>query len=195
MEAVKKKLPELPEARRDRFIAAYGLSEYDADFLTSSKAMADYFEETIKSHKGAKPKEISNWLAGEVSRIINANNKVISEFEKKVSPYNFFNLIDLVVKGIITGVIAKPVLEEMFRTGKTADAIIKERGLSQISDTGELEKVVVEVINSNTQAVADYRAGKETAARFLVGQVMKATKGRANPQLVNEVLKQKLAEV
>ena len=191
IETVKEKLPELPEARRDRFMAAYGLPLYDAGLLTSSKAMADYFEESVS--QDVTPKEIGNWLLGEVSRIMNASNVDIDGFRKQVSPPVLAGLI-LSAHGEINAATAKSVLEEMFRTGKTAAAIIKERGLSQISDTGELEKVVVEVINSNTQAVADYRAGKETAVKFLVGQVMKATRGRANPQLVNEVLKQKLAE-
>ncbi len=194
VEAVRKKLPELPETRRDRFIKEYGLPKYDADLLTESKVKADYFEETVKSHKDARPKEISNWLLGEVTRITNTNNIDISEFRSKVSPIKLFKLTDLVVKGTLTGTMAKPVLEEMFRMSKDPDDIIAEKGISQISDTSELEKIVAEVINSNIQPVADYRAGKETALKFLVGQVMKATKGRANPQLVNEVLKQKLAE-
>jgi aspartyl-tRNA(Asn)/glutamyl-tRNA(Gln) amidotransferase subunit B len=193
VEAVKEKLPELPEARRDRFIAEYGLSLYDANLLTASRAMADYFEECVKVDTKVSPKEVSNWLLGETSRIMNASNVDIDAFKKQVSPPALAGLI-CSSHGAINAATAKSVLEEMFRTGRTADAIIKERGLSQISDTGELEKVVMEVINSNTQAVADYRAGKETAVKFLVGQVMKATKGRANPQLVNEVLKQKLAE-
>jgi aspartyl-tRNA(Asn)/glutamyl-tRNA(Gln) amidotransferase subunit B len=193
MEAVKKKLPELPEARRDRFIKEYGLPLYDANLLTESKSLADYFEETVKSNKDAKPKEISNWLLGEASRIINVNNIDIDAFRKRIRPEMIPPLIVSARSTINIG-MAKSVFEEMYNTGRDSDTIIKERGLSQISDTGELEKVVAEVINSNTQAVADYRAGKETAARFLVGQVMKATKGRANPQLVNEVLKQKLAE-
>jgi len=194
VEAVRKKLPELPEARRDRFIKEYGLPKYDADLLTESKAKADYFEETVKSYRDARPKEISNWLLGEVTRITNTNNIDISDFKSKVSPVNLFGLTDLVVKGTLTGTMAKPVLEEMFQTGRSAAEIIKERGISQISDTSELEKIVAEVINSNIQPVADYRAGKETALKFLVGQVMKATKGRANPQVVNEVLREKLAE-
>ncbi len=192
MEAVKKKLPELPEARRDRFMAEYGLSLYDADLLTSSKEMSVSGEELITI--GIDPKTASNWLQGEVSRIMNANKIEVGEFKQWVSMEKLADLIKSNEDNIINAATAKSVLEEMFRTGKTAAAIIKERGLSQISDTGELEKVVAEVINSNTQAVADYRAGKETVVKFLVGQVMKATKGRANPQLVNEVLKQKLVE-
>jgi aspartyl-tRNA(Asn)/glutamyl-tRNA(Gln) amidotransferase subunit B len=193
IEAVKKKLPELPEARHDRFVAQYDLPLYDAILLTESKAMADYFEEVVKCGQEVAPKEIANWLLGEVSRIINAGNIDIDVFRKQVSPAALNGLISS-SHGAINAATAKSVLEEMFNTGKTAGDIIQERGLSQISDTGELEKVVAEVLNSNTQAVADFRAGRDTALGFLVGQVMKATKGRANPQLVNEVLKKKLAE-
>jgi len=193
VEAARKKLPELPEARRDRFIAEYGLTLYDASLLTGSKAMADYFEEGTGVSKDISPKEVSNWFLGEVSRIINASSIDIDGFRKKISPQMLSGLI-LSSHGTINMAMAKSVLEEMFQTGQTADDIIKERGLSQISDTGELEKIVAEVINSNIQPVADYRSGKETALKFLVGQVMKATRGRANPQLVNEVLKRKLAE-
>jgi aspartyl-tRNA(Asn)/glutamyl-tRNA(Gln) amidotransferase subunit B len=199
VEAVRKKLPELPEARRDRFMAEYGLSEYDADFLISSKLVADYFESymTLEPHKSSPnkaktAKEIVNWLLGEFSRLLNANNTEINE--SKITPKMLWLLIDLKERGVISNPIAKEVFEEMFNTGKTADEIIKERGLSQISDTVELENIVAEVINSNMQPVADYRSVKETALKFLVGQVMKATRGRANPQLVNEVLKRKLAE-
>jgi aspartyl-tRNA(Asn)/glutamyl-tRNA(Gln) amidotransferase subunit B len=193
VEEVRQKLPELPEARRDRFIKEYGLPEYDAHLLTESKDKADYFEKIVKSHKDAKPKEISNWILGEATRKTNESNIDFFEYEKRVSPLRFFELTDSVVKGTLTGTMAKPVLEEMFKTGKSADEIIKERGLSQISDTSELEKIVAEVINSNVQPVAEYRGGKETVLKFLVGQVMKATKGRANPQLVSDVLKKKLA--
>jgi aspartyl-tRNA(Asn)/glutamyl-tRNA(Gln) amidotransferase subunit B len=192
VEEVRKKLPELPEARRDRFMSEYGLPKYDADLLTGSKAMADYFEESTKSSREVSPKEVSNWLLGEASRIINAGNIDIDGFRKKVSPLMLSGLIQS-SHGVINIATAKSVLEEMFNTGKAANEIIKERGLSQISDTGELEKIVAEVINSNEQPVADYRAGKETALKFLVGQVMKATRGRANPQLANDMLKRKLA--
>jgi aspartyl-tRNA(Asn)/glutamyl-tRNA(Gln) amidotransferase subunit B len=193
VEAVKAKLPELPESRRDRFITQYDLPLYDAGLLTNSKAMAEYFEEGVRAGREVAPKEISNWLLGEVSRIMNAANVDIEGFKKQVKPPALSGLIKS-AHGAINTATAKSVLEEMYRTGKPAAAIIQERGLSQISDAAELEKVAAEVINSNTQAVADYRAGKETAVKFLVGQVMKATKGRANPQLVNEVLKKKLAE-
>jgi aspartyl-tRNA(Asn)/glutamyl-tRNA(Gln) amidotransferase subunit B len=193
VEAVRKKLPELPETRRDRFMKEYGLPKYDADLLTESKDMADTFEKYVKSNKDVAPKEVSNWFLGEVSHKVNTDNISIIEFEKKVSPEMLTGLI-LNARGAINITTAKSVFEEMYRTGKHSDEIIRERGLSQISDTQELEKVAAEVINSNVQPVADYRAGKETALKFLVGQVMKATKGRANPQMVNEVLKKKLAE-
>jgi aspartyl-tRNA(Asn)/glutamyl-tRNA(Gln) amidotransferase subunit B len=193
VEEVRAKLPELPEARRDRFMAEYGLPLYDANLLTGSKAMADYFEEGARVSKEVAPKEVSNWLLGEVSRIINANNIDASGFGKVISPERLSGLI-FSSHSTINTATAKSVLEEMFQSGKSADEIINEHGISQISDTEELEKIVVEVINSNTQPIADYRAGKETALKFLVGQVMKATRGRANPKLVNEVLKQKLAE-
>ncbi len=191
VEEVRAKLPELPEEKRNRFMSEYSLSKYDADFITSSKAMADYFEEAIG--QDITSKEVSNWLLGEVTRITNANNIDIDVFKDKVSPANLTALIAS-SHGTINTATAKSVLEDMFATGKSADEIITERGLSQISDTQELEKIVSEVINSNAQPVADFRAGKETALKFLVGQVMRATKGQANPQLVNEVLKKKLAE-
>ena len=193
VEEVRIKIPEMPEARRDRFVTEYNLPKYDADLLTGSKAMGDYFEEGIKASKEVSPKEVANWLLGEVSRIINASNIDIDTFRKKVSPDMLAALISSSHREI-NAATAKTVLVEMFTTGHYAAEIIQQRGLSQISDTGELEKIVEEVIKSNVQPVADYKAGKETALKFLVGQVMRASKGQANPQLVNEVLKKKLAE-
>ncbi len=192
VEAVRKKLPELPEARRDRFMADYALPLYDADLLTSSMEMSASGEELIKI--GIDPKTASNWLLGEVSRIMNANNIEVVEFKEQVSMDKLAGLITLIEDNIINTATAKSVLGKMYETASDAMSIIEEKGLSQISDTQELEKIVAEVINSNVQPVADYKAGKEMALKFLIGQVMKATKGRANPQLVNEVLKQKLVE-
>jgi aspartyl-tRNA(Asn)/glutamyl-tRNA(Gln) amidotransferase subunit B len=194
VEAVRAKQPELPEARRSRFMAEYGLPLYDASLLTGSKAMAEYFEEAVKISEGVSPKEVSNWLLGEVSRVMNDKNIDINEFRKKVSPGSLIRLIGNMSAGVVSITGAKAAFEVMSSTGRSADEIIDERGLSQISDTKQLEETIVEVINSNVQPVADYRAGKEAALKFLVGQVMKVTKGRANPKLVNEVLKQKLAE-
>jgi aspartyl-tRNA(Asn)/glutamyl-tRNA(Gln) amidotransferase subunit B len=197
---ISSRLPELPEARRERLIAEYKLPAYDANLLTSSKAMADYFEDCLKTaefkklppDKGAK--DVSNWLLGEVSRIINANNIDAIAFGRKVSPEQLTRLLVLNSQGDISTATSKSMLEEMFNTGKPADDIIAGQGLSQISDTQALEKIAVEVINSNTQAVADYKAGKKESLKFLVGQVMRATKGRANPGLVNELLEKKLEE-
>jgi len=192
VEKMRAKLPELPEARRDRFIAEYGLPLYDANLLTSSREMADYFEESVS--QDVTPKGISNWLLGEASHIINTNNIDFEEFRKKIEPAQTTRITKLNSEGVINTPTAKIVYVEMFQTGKSADEIIAEKGLSQISDTQEIEDTVIEVINSNAQAVADFKSGKEPALKFLVGQVMKATKGRANPTLVNELLKKKLAE-
>ena len=199
VEEIRLKIPELPEARRDRFVTEYNLPLYDANLLTGSKAMADYFEACLKTgipHSLPLPKRaktVSNWLLGEFSRLLNATDTEINN--PRVSPEQLCRLLDLIDKGDISGASAKVVFEEMFNTGKGADEIIKEQGLSQISDTSEIEEAVIQVINSNAQPVADFKAGKEQALKFLVGQVMKATRGRANPQLVNELLKRKLEEV
>jgi len=199
VEGIRSKLPELPEARRKRFVDKYKLPLYDANLLTSSKAMADYFEacleteeyQNLPQHKGAK--EISNWLLGEVSRIINANNSDISEFGARVSPEQLCGLI-VSSRSVINTAIAKSVLEEGFKTAEDVMSIITQRGLSQISDTQEIGEVVSQVIQANAQAVADCRAGKEQAVKFLIGQVMKATRGRANPKLASELLREKLEE-
>jgi aspartyl-tRNA(Asn)/glutamyl-tRNA(Gln) amidotransferase subunit B len=203
VEAVEKKLPELPEARRDRFIKEYGLPKYDADLLTESKAKADYFEDFVRElvnikdiksmSNSEKAKAAANWLIGPATGIMNASGISVNEFGVKISPRNFALLLKEHLNGIVSSTSGKSVLEEMFGTGKSATDIISKSVISQISDTSELEKIIAEVINSNIQPVADYRAGKETALKFLVGQVMKVTKGRANPQVVNEVLKKKLA--
>jgi len=197
VEEIRSKLPELPEARRNRFVTKYDLPLYDANLLTSSIVMADYFEACMRRaphgwspKKSAKP--VANWILGEFSRLLNATNTETNE--SKVSPVALFDLVQLISEGSISGTSAKLVFEEMFNTGRSAKDIVSERGLSQISDTGEVEEVVSRVIQANTQAVADFRVGKSQAMKFLVGQVMKATRGRANPKLVNELLKKKLEE-
>ncbi|MFC2013205.1 Asp-tRNA(Asn)/Glu-tRNA(Gln) amidotransferase subunit GatB [Chloroflexota bacterium] len=195
---VKAKLPELPEARRDRLVAEYGLPDYDAGLLVGSKEMADYFEiclkETAPGDRAVtgRPKAVSNWLLGEFSRLLNANGIEIGD--SRVRPEQLCRLIDLVDKGSVSGTSAKMVFEEMFQTGKGAAEIIKQRGLGQISDTGQIETEVTAAIENNPQAAADYKAGKAPALKFLVGQVMRVTKGRANPELVSELLKKKLEE-
>ncbi|MFC1982841.1 Asp-tRNA(Asn)/Glu-tRNA(Gln) amidotransferase subunit GatB [Chloroflexota bacterium] len=198
VEEVKAKLPELPEVRRDRFVAEYGLPLYDANLLTSSKEMADYFEESTKTEEYAKlpqdkaAKEVSNWLLGETSRIMNANNIGVSEFRERVVPAQTTRIAKLNSEGVINTPTAKMVYMEMYKTGKNADEVIAHQGLSQISDTQAIEEAVLEVIKSNAQPVEDYKAGKEQALKFLVGQVMRATKGLANPSMAGEVLKKKL---
>jgi len=200
VEGIKAKLPELPEARRDRFVAEYGLPLYDANLLTSSKAMADYEEDFLKTgeprnlSQTERAKLGSNWILGEVNRITNANNIDIADFREKVGPEQLGKLVTLNSQGAVNTATAKSVLEEMYNTGKDADAIIKEKGLSQISDTQQVKEVASQVIQDNAQAVADYKAGKSQAVKFLVGQIMKATKGRANPNLASELIKEKLKE-
>jgi aspartyl-tRNA(Asn)/glutamyl-tRNA(Gln) amidotransferase subunit B len=199
VEEIRARLPELPEARRERFIAKYGLSEDDADFLIRSKLVAEYFESYMKlephkssPNKAKTAKEIVNWLLGEFSRLLNANNIEIDK--SKITPEKLWLLIDLKERGVISNPIAKEVFEEMFRTGQSAEEIIKQRGLSQISDTKQLEETVLNVINSNSKAVADYKAGKQQSLKFLMGQVMRASGGRANPKLVIDLLEKKLGE-
>jgi aspartyl-tRNA(Asn)/glutamyl-tRNA(Gln) amidotransferase subunit B len=196
VEEIRSKLPELPEARRARFVAEYNLPLYDANLLTSSKAMADYFEACMKEYR-AKPapaKEISNWLLGEVSRIMNAHNIDMIGFRRKVSPEQLVRLSVLEKQGEVSSTSGKSVLEEMFETGRGPTDIIEELGLSQISDTEAIEREVMAAIRDNAQAVADYKAGKKQSLKFLVGQVMRATRGRANPTVVNELLEKKLEE-
>jgi len=198
VEGIRSKLPELPEARHDRFVAEYGLSLYDANLLTSSKAMADYFEACLKTETpqslplARRAKMVGNWLLGEFSRLLNATNTEISD--SRVSSEQLCQLLDLVQQGSISGTSAKLVFEEMFNTGRDAADIITQRGLSQISDTQQVREVVSQVIQANAQAVGDYKAGKAQSLKFLIGQVMKATRGRANPKLASKLLREKLEE-
>ncbi len=200
IKAIKVKLPELPEAKCERFINEYGLPPYDANLLTNVKEMADYEEEFIAEARMTNlPKNDiaklgSNWLSGEISRIMNANNIDIVDFGKQVSAKKLVKLTVLNFQGVVNTVTAKSMLEEMFNTGKDPDTLLKEGERGQISDTRELEEAAAKAISANAQAVADYKQGKEQALKFLVGQVMKATRGRANAQLVNELLKKKLKE-
>ena len=199
VEEIRARLPELPEARCKRFMDEYGLSLYDANLLTGSKEMADYHEafvaigELANMPKAERAKLGSNWLLGEVSRIMNANGIDIAAFGKKVSPDKLARLTVLSSGGTINASTAKSLLEEMFNSGQAPDALLKGGERSQISDTGQIEEAVNQAIAASAQAVADYKAGKESALKFLVGQVMKVTKGRANPQLVSELVKKKLA--
>jgi aspartyl-tRNA(Asn)/glutamyl-tRNA(Gln) amidotransferase subunit B len=196
VEELRSLLPELPDARRDRFMAQYGLSLYDATLLTGSKAFADFFESCIQSplQRGAvfqrRAKAVSNWVLGELSRLLNA--AAIELNEAKVSPQHLAQMLDLIDEGALSTTLAKRVFEDMFYSGKEAQQIIAEKGLTQISETPQLESIVEQVLVTNAQAVADFKKGKEQALSFLVGQVMRATRGRANPKLVNSLLKEKL---
>jgi aspartyl-tRNA(Asn)/glutamyl-tRNA(Gln) amidotransferase subunit B len=190
IEEIRARLPELPEARRDRFMTQYGLPLYDANILTGSRAMADYFENCVKLMDPGKAKMVSNWLLGDFSRLLNATNTGIESV--KMSPKRLAEMLGLVDNGTISGPAAKAVFEEMFRSGKGASEIITEKKLGQISDAGEIREVVKQVIANNTGAVADYTSGKQQALTFIIGQVMKTTRGRANPGVVREIIIQEL---
>jgi aspartyl-tRNA(Asn)/glutamyl-tRNA(Gln) amidotransferase subunit B len=188
VEKTKETLPELPQARKERLIKDYGLPAYDAGIITNSKAIADYFDACISSYLEAK--NISNWIMGELMRLLNAENKEISQ--SLIKPDMLVEMLELIDKGTISGKIAKVIFEEMFKTGKRAGEVVKEKGLVQISDESAIEKMVEEVIKANQKSVDDYKAGKEKALGFLVGQVMKVSRGKANPGVVNSMLIEKL---
>ena len=190
IEQIKTQIVELPDSRQQRFINQYGLPEYDADLLTSERAMAEWFEQAVKL--SADPKTVSNWMMGELTKLLNEENKQIEECGLK--PEDLVGLLDFINKGIISGKIAKTVFEEMYKTGKNADTIVKEKGLVQISDEADIEKAVDEVLKKNHEEVERFKTGDEKLMGVFVGQIMKATKGKANPKIVNELLKKKLGK-
>lgn len=181
-------MPELPAARKKRFEADYGLSAYDAQVLTSTRAHADYYEAAVKA--GATAKLAANWIMGDLQSLLTAAN--IDLVDSKVSPENLASMIALIEKGTISGKIAKDVLADIFETGKTADAIVAEKGLVQISDTGAVEEIVRKVLADNPSQVEQFKAGKQQVTGFLVGQIMKASQGKANPKMVNDILRAEL---
>jgi aspartyl-tRNA(Asn)/glutamyl-tRNA(Gln) amidotransferase subunit B len=189
-EEIRVALPELPMARRNRFVEQLGLPKYDADVLTDEKGIADYFEAAAKLVYDAKL--ASNWIMGEVLRVLKEKKIDITQFP--IKPDALAELLNLIAGGTISGKIAKDVFEEMLVTGKSAQAIVVEKGLTQVSDTGIIEKAIDEVIAANPKEVERYRNGEEKVFGFLIGQVMKATRGKANPKVANEVLKRKLAD-
>lgn len=184
VERVEAGLPELPEAKKSRLVEQYGLSEYDASAITASKALADYFDQTLSIFNN--PKVISNWLMGDFSRLVNASDLEITDV--KVTPQDFAGLLKLIDNATVSGKIAKTVFEEMFETGKSPEVIVKKKGLVQISDEGAILEIVKRVVEANPQSVEDFKNGKERAIGFLVGQVMKESKGKANPGMVNKLL-------
>lgn len=188
IEGVKKSMPELPDARRKRFMDEYDLSYNDAMQLTSDLALADYYEQTAKAANN--PRAASNWIRTELLRELEAAN--LSADESPVAPEHLGELVRLIDEEKISGKQGKDVLVAMFKSGKSAAQVVEELGLVQLSDTGEIEKLVVEIINANPKQLEQFRAGKETLFGFFVGQVLKASKGKANPKIVNEILQRKL---
>ncbi|MBI5560839.1 MAG: Asp-tRNA(Asn)/Glu-tRNA(Gln) amidotransferase subunit GatB [Deltaproteobacteria bacterium] len=188
VEDLRKTLPELPARKKERFEKEYSISPYDSGVLVSSKRLADFYEQTVKRFN--EPKTVANWVMGDFLRLLNENSKDVSE--SPVTPGKLAKLLSMIKEGAISGKIAKEVFEEMFKTGKDADAIVKGGGLTQISDEGELAGIVEGVIGKNPSEVEKYRAGKTNLLGFFVGEVMKLTKGRANPQLVSELIKKRL---
>jgi aspartyl-tRNA(Asn)/glutamyl-tRNA(Gln) amidotransferase subunit B len=206
IDEIKASLPELPDIKRQRFVSEYGLPEHDADLLVSEKTLADWFEEAVKL--GGQPKAVSNWIMSDLLRLLNAENRSIEDCFLK--PDQLVGMLKLIENGTISGKIAKTVFEEMYkRINKiatvalgtaypfdieaSADVIVKEMGLTQISDESEIVKVVDEVIAKHPKEVERFKSGEEKLIGFFVGQVMKLTKGKANPQIVNELLKKKLS--
>lgn len=188
IESIRKSLPELPDARKERYMKEFGLSSEDAVFMTNDKATADYFEAAVEA--GADPKACVNWLMGEFASQLSTDGIEIAK--APVSAENLAALLKLISKGTISGKIAKKVFATMWKEGGNPEEIVKAQGLVQISDTAELSKLVDEVVGKNPKAVEDFKAGKKKAVGALVGQIMKATKGKANPRVINELLNKKL---
>jgi len=184
---MKDELPELPDAKINRYVSKLGLSNYDAEVIVSDSDTAKYFEEAIS---GANPKIIANWISSELFARLNKNGMTLDEC--KITPSMLSELVSLIEKKTISGKIAKVVFEEMFSSGKNAADIVKEKGLVQMSDRSSIEPIIDEIIEANPESVEGYRSGKEKLFGFFVGQVMKKTAGKASPQVVNEILKEKL---
>ncbi|MGJ9458365.1 Asp-tRNA(Asn)/Glu-tRNA(Gln) amidotransferase subunit GatB [Oceanobacillus sp. CF4.6] len=187
-ERVRSEIPELPDTRRQRYIAELGLSEYDADVLTASKQMSDFFEAAVE--QDADIKQVSNWLMGEVSAYMNKNYKELQELA--ITPVALAKMIKLIEDGTISSKIAKKVFAELVEKGGDPEKIVKDQGLVQISDPEQLKEIVIQILDENEQSIIDFKNGKGKAKGFLVGQIMKATKGQANPPLVNKILAEEL---
>lgn len=190
IERVRQSLPEMPAKRRERYINELELPEYDAMVLTQTKEMSDFFDATIE--KGADAKLASNWLMGEVSAYLNSEKLELNE--SKLTPESLAGMIQLIVDGTISSKIAKKVFQELMKNGGDPKVIVKEKGLIQLSDPAQLLPIINEVLDNNAQSIEDFKNGKDRAVGFLVGQIMKATKGQANPGVVNQLLKQELGK-
>ena len=188
VDELRKTIPELPEQKRERFVKSYKIPEYDAGVLTSSKPLADYFEQCTALFP--QPKTISNWMMGDLLRELKKDGRNIVDCP--VSPSALVDLLKLIESGTISGNIAKGIFEEMYQTQKSAGSIVEEKGLKQITDSSAIEKIVAEVLQANPSQVEEFKGGKEKVLGFLVGQVMKASKGKANPAMVNKLLKKKM---
>jgi aspartyl-tRNA(Asn)/glutamyl-tRNA(Gln) amidotransferase subunit B len=177
-------IPELPDARKKRYIEELKLPQYDSMVLTNNKELSDFFEETIA--QGGDIKQASNWLMGEVSAYMNKHYKELHELE--LTPESLAKMIQLIEDGTISSKIAKKVFTELVENGGDPEKIVKEKGLVQISDEGQLTEIVVNILDNNPQSIEDFKNGKDKALGFLVGQVMKETKGQANPPMVNKII-------
>lgn len=198
VEGIRQTLPELPDARRDRFSQDYGLSLYDASLLTAAKTTAAYFEEALGASGdkvgetlATRAKAVANWVMGDLTHLLSESSTQIEA--SPVKPAALAEMLDLMDDGTISVRMAKDVFEEMYQTGKGARQVVEEKGMSQISDQGALQTIVKEIIASNPKAVADFQKGKQNAVGFLVGQVMRATRGQANPQIANQLVSESLA--
>jgi aspartyl-tRNA(Asn)/glutamyl-tRNA(Gln) amidotransferase subunit B len=190
IEEIRGTLPELPVEKRERFIRQYGIPEYDAAILTSSRSLANYYEECVRLFGEAKM--VSNWIMGDLLRELKKDDREIEECP--VPPKHLASMLKMIKDGVISGKIAKTVFEEMYRSGRGPEKIVHEKGLIQLTDVDEIQRIIRGVLEENPKLVEDYQKGKEQVLGFFVGQVMKATRGKANPKLVNELLRKSLSK-
>ena len=188
IEEIRRSLPELPDEKKERFVREYGIPEYDAEILISTKAMASYYEESVRLFP--EPKTVSNWMMGDLLRELKRDEKEIDQ--SLLTPLHLAEMLSMIKEGAISGKIAKDVFEEMYRSGERPGKIVKDKGWVQILDEAEITNAIERVIKANPKQVEDYQQGKEKVFGFFVGEVMKLTKGKANPKLVNELLRKKL---
>jgi aspartyl-tRNA(Asn)/glutamyl-tRNA(Gln) amidotransferase subunit B len=189
LEEVKSQMPELPAQKRARFVETYGLRDYDAQALTQTRALSEYYETAAKV--SGDPRAAANWVMGDLSGALNADGRDITE--SPVSATHLGELVGLIRKNEISGKLAKEIFPKMFLSGEAPRVIMEREGLTQISDTGALEKIIDDVIVANPKQVEQYKGGKTAVIGFLVGQIMKASRGQANPAAVNELLKKRLS--
>jgi aspartyl-tRNA(Asn)/glutamyl-tRNA(Gln) amidotransferase subunit B len=188
IEEIRKSLPELPDEKKERLIRDYGIPEYDAEILTSTKAMANYYEECVRLF--LEPKTVSNWMMGDLLRELKRDEREIDQCP--VTPPHLAEMLSMIKTGTISGKIAKDVFEEMYQTGERPATIVRDKGWTQILDEGEIERAIEKAMKANPKQVEDYQKGKEKLFGFFVGEVMKETKGKANPKLLNELMRKKL---